>query len=105
MKNFVSHVGMSLRSLFREKINLVILLELVIIFLLLLLFWLVIYVYLEIGDNQYHFYMNNKKSLELIHNVKIDKYDGSFVRDLTTEEELIRKQYERFHLRNLFKVR
>lgn len=105
MKNFISSIGLSLRALFREKINLVIFLEALIIILLLLMFWLVIYIYLEIGDNQYHFYMNNKKSLELIHNVKIDKYDGSFVRELTTEEELIRKQYLRFHLRNLFKVK
>ena len=105
MKNFISSIGLSLRALFREKINLVIVLEALIIILLLLMFWLVIYIYLEIGDNQYHFYMNNKKSLELIHNVKIDKYDGSFVRELTTEEELIRKQYLRFHLRNLFKVK
>ena len=105
MKNFISSIGLSLRALFREKINLVIFLEALIIILLLLMFWLVIYIYLEIGDNQYHFYMNNKKSLELIHNVKIDKYDGSFVRELTTEEESIRKQYLRFHLRNLFKVK
>ncbi|MBS5804507.1 MAG: hypothetical protein KIC88_05395 [Acinetobacter sp.] len=47
--------------------------------------------------------MNTKTSMESIHHVKIDKYDGSFERELSTEEKLIRKQNQRWHLRKLFK--
>ena len=65
--------------------------------------WLIIYVYLELSDSNYHFYMNTKTSMESIHHVKIDKYDGSFERELSTEEKLIRKQNQRWHLRKLFK--
>ena len=64
---------------------------------------LIIYVYLELSDSNYHFYMNTKTSMESIHHVKIDKYDGSFERELSTEEKLIRKQNQRWHLRKLFK--
>lgn len=64
---------------------------------------LIVYVYLENGDDRYHFYMNTKRSLEEIHGVKLDKYDGSIVRDLSTEEQLIRKSHERWHLRKVFK--
>ena len=70
--------------------------ELVIIF-------LVIYTYLDASDDRYHFYMNTKTSLESVHQVKIDKYDGSIQRDLTTEEQLIRKKCQRWHLRQMFK--
>lgn len=69
----------------------------------LLIAWLIIYVYLENGDDRYHFYMNTKRSLEEIHGVKLDKYDGSIARDLSTEEQLIRKSHERWHLRKVFK--
>lgn len=67
-------------------------------------FWIgVIIVLLELSDSNYHFYMNTKTSMESIHHVKIDKYDGSFERELSTEEKLIRKQNQRWHLRKLFK--
>ena len=68
-----------------------------------LIIWLLIYMYLDLGDSQYHFYMNTKHSLENIHNVKIDPYDGSIARELSTEDILLRKQNSRWHLRYLFK--
>ncbi len=75
-----------------------------IILLQILTICLVVYVYLELSDGQYHFYMNTKTSLENIHNVKLDKYDGKIQRDLSTEEVLIRKQCQRQHLRNILIV-
>lgn len=92
-----------LREFFVEKVGLTNSLILVVIVLQILIIWLIIYVYLEIGDNQYHFYMNTKTSLEKLHHIKIDKYNGDIYRELSTEEELIRKKYSRFHLRQLFK--
>ncbi len=67
------------------------------------LYCMVIYIYLELSDGQYHFYMNTKKSLENIHNVKIDRYDGGIERELSTEEILIRRNNSRWHLRKMFK--
>lgn len=75
----------------------------VIIVLQLILLWLVNYVYLELSDSQYHFYMNTKNSLEHIHNVEIDSYDGDIAHKLSTEEKLIRRNNRRFHLKYLFK--
>ncbi len=65
--------------------------------------WLVIYVYLEIENSNYHYYMNTKTSLEGIHNIKIDNYDGRIEKDLTTEELLVRKQNRKWHLKYMFK--
>ena len=65
--------------------------------------WLVIYVYLEIENSNYHYYMNTKTSLEEIHNIKIDNYDGRIEKDLTTEELLVRKQNRKWHLKYMFK--
>lgn len=64
---------------------------------------LIIYVYLELSDDNYHLYMNTTTSLEEIHNVKIDPFDGKLTRDLTTEEVIVRKTNRRWHLRYLFK--
>ena len=68
-----------------------------------IIIWLIIYTHIEVSDDRYHFYMNTKTSMESIHNVKIDKYDGNLERHLTTEEQLARKHYSRWHLRKLFK--
>lgn len=62
-----------------------------------------IYIYMEGSDDRYHLYMNTKTSLESIHNVRLDSYDGSFERKLTTEEMMTRKHLQRWHLRKLFK--
>lgn len=68
-----------------------------------LTFSLILYIYLEITDGQYHFYMNTKTSLEKIHKVKINKYNGDLLKELTTEEELIRRNARKWHLKYLFK--
>lgn len=62
-----------------------------------------IYIHMEDSDDRYHLYMNSKTSLESIHNVRLDSYDGSFERKLTTEEIMTRRHLERWHLRKLFK--
>ncbi|MCM1265328.1 MAG: hypothetical protein NC200_03930 [Candidatus Gastranaerophilales bacterium] len=62
-----------------------------------------LYLHLEECDLQYHLYMNTKSSLEDIHNVNLDRYDGHKAHKLTTEEELIRRNNRRFHVRFLFK--
>lgn len=62
-----------------------------------------IYIHMEDSDDRYHLYMNTKTSLENIHNVRLDTYDGSLERKLTTEEIMTRKHLERWHLRKLFK--
>lgn len=92
MKDVFVLLNNNIRELFRQTIVLQV-----------LMIWLIIYVYLELSDSNYHFYMNTKTSMESIHHVKIDKYDGSFERELSTEEKLIRKQNQRWHLRKLFK--
>lgn len=68
-----------------------------------LTFSLILYVYSEITNDQYHFYMNTKTSLEKIHKVKLDKYNGDLLKDLSTEEKLIRRNSRRWHLKYLFK--
>lgn len=92
-------VGKNIKSLLRNTALWVT----IIIFMQIVIIWLILYVYLEICDRQYHFYMNTKASLEAIHNIELDKYDGKFPRKLSTEEQLIRKNNERFHLWMLFK--
>lgn len=96
MKEMVYRSLSLIKGLLREKSN-------IIIFLLLLNLILTTYVYLELSDGQYHFYMNTKKSLEEIHNVEIDSYDGTIKTKLDTNSMLLRKQYRRFHLKYLFK--
>lgn len=64
---------------------------------------IVIYTYLELENSNYHYYMNTKTSLEKIHNVKIDTYDGNIETKLSTEEKIIRKQNRKWHLKYLFK--
>lgn len=96
MKELILMMGKNVKNLFREKINIV-------IALLVLNLVLVTYVYLELSDGQYHFYMNTKKSIEQINNVKLDSYDGAIEHELTTEEQLIRKQNRRWHLKYMFK--
>lgn len=93
MKDVFVLLNNNIRELFRQTsfwIGVIIVLQV-------LMIWLIIYVYLELSDS------NTKTSMESIHHVKIDKYDGSFERELSTEEKLIRKQNQRWHLRKLFK--
>ena len=96
MKEMVYRSLSLIKGLLREKSN-------IIIFLLLLNLILTTYVYLELSDGQYHFYMNTKKSLEEIHNVEIDSYDETIKTKLDTNSMLLRKQHRRFHLKYLFK--
>lgn len=64
---------------------------------------LLLYLYSELENSSYHFYMNTKTSLEEIHHVKIDTYDGKLQKDLSTEEKLIRKNNRQWHLKYIFK--
>ena len=91
MKEIMINLSRRLSLMLKEKSN-------VIIILLVLNLWLILYVYVEILDAQYHYYMNNQTSLEQIHNVEIDNYNGQLERQLSTEEELIRKNNRKFHL-------
>lgn len=102
-KNNFSLKFSDLKEFFVDNVGVTNSLILCMIFIQLATIWLVIYVYLEIGDNHYHFYMNTKTSLEQIHNVKIDSYDGSLEKELTTEDKLLRRSNRRFHLRYFFK--
>lgn len=70
---------------------------------ILVIIFFIIYTHLEASDDRYHLYMNTTRSLESIYNVKIDPYDGSFERKLTTEEMMTRRHLQRWHLRKLFK--
>lgn len=100
MNKVILGIGNSIKCLFREKINIAITL---LVLNLILIPTLIIYVYLELSDGQYHFYMNTKKSLEQTHNAKFDSYDGAIAHELTTEEQLIRRQNRRWHLKYMFK--
>lgn len=103
MKEMMVNLSRRLNNVFKEKSNIIILL-------LILNLWLVAYVYVEILDSHYHFYMNTKTSLEHIQNTiqgaenfKFDKYDGTPERQLSTEEQLVRKNNHKFHLYFLLK--
>jgi len=69
----------------------------------LILIGLVLYTHMEDSDDRYHLYMNTTRSMESIHNVSIDPFDGRLQRNLTTEEIMTRKHFQRWHLRQLFK--
>ena len=47
--------------------------------------------------------MNTKTTLEEISGKKFDSYNGKILKELSTEEYLVRKQNRRFHLKYLFK--
>lgn len=96
MKELMLNVIRRLTEIFYEKTNIVILLLIVNIF-------FIAYVYVELLDAQYHYYMNTTASLEQINNVKIDKYDGKFERELSTEEQLIRKNNRKLRLYYIIK--
>lgn len=102
MSNFILELSTGLKSFFREKINLVIVLLGLIVF-------LILYIYVEILDSNYHFYMNTKTSLEIVNNnfnkekKEFDSYDGNVKKALSTEDKLIRKNNKKFHLYFLLK--
>ena len=96
MKEMFIDLFRSLKLSFSEKSN-------VIIWLLVLNLAYMTYLHIESCNDRYHFYKNINTSLEAIHNVELDTYDGKIKRNLTTEEELIRKQNRRFHIQYLFK--
>lgn len=57
--------------------------------------WLIFTAFIELTNNQYHYYANITKSLEEISGKTFDRYDGTVKKNLTTEEILIRKNYYR----------
>jgi len=99
MKEGFIAVNHQIRETFKNVFNFT---TLILIFQILTII-LLVNIYLDLEDDNFHLYMNTKRSLEEIHNVKIDSYDGRLSRQLTTEEQLVRKQNRRWHLRNLFK--
>ena len=99
MKEIFVMLNNNIKNLFKNT-NLLLL---IIICIQLLSIWLAIYIYLELSDGQYHFYMNTKNTIENLYGIKIDKYDGSMYKELSTEQKLIRKQNKKFHLKYLFK--
>lgn len=96
MKETIYRLNTKLALFFSEKINIV-------IFLLCLNFLFILYIYLESCDERYHYYMNTKTTLEEISGKKFDSYNGKIMKELSTEEYLVRKQNRRFHLKYLFK--
>lgn len=63
MKDVFVLLNNNIRELFRQTsfwIGVIIVLQV-------LMIWLIIYVYLELSDSNYHFYMNTKTSMESIH--------------------------------------
>lgn len=99
MKDIFVMLQHQIRTLFEKANTWIVILGV----LQLLTLWLIIYVYIELSDSQYHFYMNTKKSLERIHKVRLDSYDGDIWHELTTEQNLIRKQNRSWHLKYMFK--
>lgn len=96
MKHFILELNTAVRSILKNKSNLIVILLVAQLFLML-------YIYVEITDSIYHFYMNTTTTIEKLHNVTIDRYNGNIKRELSTEEELIRKQTKKFHLYYLLK--
>lgn len=99
MKEAIILLNNHLRDVFEKSTTWFIILLLV----QLITIWLVIYIYLDIENSSYHYYMNTKTSLEGIHHVKIDSFDGKIEKELTTEEQLLRKHNRKWHLKYLFK--
>ena len=56
---------------------------------------LIIQAFNELADGQYHYYMNINTSLQIISGKKFDPYDGSEKKELGTEQELVRKLYNK----------
>lgn len=53
--------------------------------------WLILNVFWELCNGQYHYYANTTKSLEVISGKNFDKYNGDEKKELSTEEMLIRQ--------------
>lgn len=69
MNEFILELSTCIKKLFREKVNIVILLLAVILF-------FNIYAFIKIKNKIDHRYFNTTTSLEEIHNVKINTYNG-----------------------------
>ena len=96
MKETLYRVSTGLKGFFRDKLNIV-------IGLLIFNLFFILYVYLESCNERYHYYRNINTSLETISNKKFDVYNGAEAKELSTEEQLIRKNNRRFHLKYMFK--
>ena len=100
MKEILLNITRRLSNLLKEQNALVILWLMFNTFLIIA--W-PLYLYMELNYSIYHFYMNTKTSLENIHDVELDSYDGTIAHKLTTEEKLIRRNSQKCHVRYLFK--
>lgn len=96
MLELLYRVTTTLKSFFRESTNKIILLLIINII-------LTLYVYIESCNERYHYYKNLTTSLEAISGQEFDIYNGEVKKKLKTEEQLIRKQNRKFHLKYLFK--
>lgn len=65
--------------------------------------WLILECFFEVIEMQYHYYANTTNTIEIITGKKIDRYDGSLLKEQTTEEKLVREMHKktRFRLRDL----
>ncbi len=64
---------------------------------------LTLYIYIEGCNERYHYYRNITTTLEEISGKSFDVYNGEVKQQKSTEEKLIRKQNQKFHLKYLFK--
>lgn len=69
MTKFILELSVGLKNLFREKINIV-------IFFLILNLFIQIYSYLDLKKKIDHRYFNTTTTIEEIHNVKVNTYNG-----------------------------
>lgn len=65
--------------------------------------WLIMECFFEVIEMQYHYYSNTTNTIEVITGKKIDRYDGSLLKEQTTEQTLMRRlnKKNRFRLRDM----
>lgn len=97
MKELMIETARRLGALFKEKSNIIILL-------LLLNLFTNLYTYVELSDENYHYYKNLSRSLEVVTGEKFDDYDGSIQRELTADEKVQRKRNRTSHLKYKLKA-
>ena len=97
MKELMIETTRRLGALFKEKSNIIILL-------LLLNLFTNLYTYVELSDENYHYYKNLSRSLEVVTGEKFDDYDGSIQRELLADEKVQRKRNRTFHLKYKLKA-
>lgn len=97
MNEIILSLGKNIKNLFREKINIVIML-------LVLNLILILWTHIESSNDRYHLYGNTLNAFGHGFEKKFDLFDGNELdQELTTSEILIRQQSKKWHLRDLFR--